>query len=208
PREIVDITFSTSAGYLKSVDYLLDHIQDEDSSRNPNKYAFVLVAASALESILNNAVIYWAHHRFGRGDYKRMASAFLSMSLRGKLDSFVFLASDSEFISNNESATYQQLSELIRVRNEVAHAKDFPRECELEIEETEEGHLSFELPTKLRDALNDTPLSVAYEQCCGYRAALHHLHEILTEFEGNEGLAQSEFCKRAAQPINPPDAAR
>ena len=138
PREIVDITFSTSAGYLKSVDYLLDHIQDEDSSRNPNKYAFVLVAASALESILNNAVIYWAHHRFGRGDYKRMASAFLSMSLRGKLDSFVFLASDSEFISNNESATYQQLSELIRVRNEVAHAKDFPRECELEIEETEE----------------------------------------------------------------------
>lgn len=208
PREIVDITFSTSAGYLKAVDYLLDRIQDEELSRNPNKYAFILVAASAVESIMNNAIILWTHHRFDPSDYKRMASAFLSMNLRGKLDSFVFFVSDSQYVSDNESKIYKQLSELIKVRNEVAHAKYFPHECKLEIEESDEGHPSIELPSKLRAALNDTPLSVAYEQCCNYRAALHHLHEILTEFDGNEGLEQSKFCRRAAQPIMPPDLSR
>jgi len=129
------------------------------------------------------------------------------MNLRGKLDSIVFLVSNGQYISDNESKTYQQLSELIKVRNEVAHAKDFFHECELEIEENDEGHLSFEVPSNLRTVLNDTPLSVAYDQCCSYRAALHHLHQILTEFNENGCFETSEFCRKAVQPIIPPDAA-
>lgn len=204
--EFFNITFSSSAGYLKAVDYLLDHIQDKEPSRNPNKYAFILVAASALESIINNSIIFWAHHHFNQSDYKRMASAFLSMSLRGKLDSYIHLISDGQYTTNNESETYRQLSELIKVRNKVAHAKDFYYECELEIEEHEDGHMSFEVPSKLREILSDTPLSLAHEQCCNYQTALHHLHDMVMEYNDPDGFEASDFCKKVAQQGAPGDA--
>jgi hypothetical protein len=198
-KETVNITFSSSGGYLKAVDYLLDHIQDEEVFRNPNKYAFILVAASALESIINNAIIFWAHHHFNPKDYKRMASAFISMSLRGKLDSYIHLVSDGQYVTNNESEAYQVLSELIKVRNEVAHAKDFFHECELETEEHEDGHLSFEVPNRLKDILSDTPLSLAQDQCVKCQAALHHLREMVTEYNDPVGFDTSDFCKKVAQ---------
>jgi len=211
PKEQVNITLSSSAGYLKSVDYMLDHINDKNNTHNPNKYAFILVAASALESILNNGIIWWAHNRFPMDDYKRMASAFHSMSLRAKLDAFIYVISNSEYITNNESNIYQQLSELIKVRNEVAHKKDFFRVIELDIDEDKEGTLGFEVPDELKSFLSDTPLSLAVEQCKNYRHALNHLHDLITGHENDIHFKDSELCKKitqqSAQPVAAKDAA-
>lgn len=63
-KTIMHLTFNSSTGYLGAVDYLLEHILDKEHNRNSNKYAFILVAASALESIINNAIIFWAHNYF------------------------------------------------------------------------------------------------------------------------------------------------
>lgn len=208
---IMHLTFDSSAGYLGAVDYLLEHIRHKEHDRNSNKYAFILVAASALESIINNAIIFWAHNYFEEKDYKRMASAFLSMSLRGKLDSYVHIVSDGQYTTNNESPIYRQLSELIKVRNEVAHAKDFYHKYELEMEEHGDGHLTFEIPGEFKKILEGSPLSIAYDQCLQYQVALHHLHDLVEQYNEPESFESSILCKKVTQQDAPgcaPKAAR
>lgn len=198
-KHLMNIAFSSPTGYLTAVDYLLDHIKDTEQIRNPNKYAFILLAASALEAILNDAIIWWAHDRFQRSDYKRMSTAFLSMSLRGKLDAVIHLLSDGQYISNNESPMYQQLSELVKVRNEVAHSKNFFHEAELDIEEHEDGHLWFKMPDTMMGIFSDTPLTQAFEQCSGYRNSLHELHGLIAGGSGSLNFASLQFCKKVTQ---------
>lgn len=198
-RQRISFTFSSVSGYLSAVDYLLDHINDREHIQNPNKYAFILVASAALEAILNEAIIWWASKHFPVGDHKRMATSFLSMNLRGKLDAAIHLLSDGQYISNNQSTIYKRLSELIKVRNEVAHSKNFFHESELEFEEHGDGHFTFEIPDTMARILGDTPLSQATEQCTGYRDALHKLHDLIAGGHGSLDFDTSQFCKKAAQ---------
>lgn len=191
--------FESSAGYLQAVDYLLSHIQDEDIFHNPNKYAFILVAASALESILSDTIIVWAHGRFDSIDEKRMATAFLTMSLRGKLDAFIHLVTDGEYTTNNQNVIYRDLSDLIKVRNEVAHAKEFFFECDIEWVVDEAGQAAFALPDKVMEAQRDAPVALAFEQCRRYQTALHQLRELVSHEVGLDRIKASAFCKLVTQ---------
>ena len=69
------------------------------------------------------------------------------MNLGKKLDALGFLLSSGKFITDNESKIYQTLVNLIKLRNEVAHSKDFYKETDIEYGELDEdGGRSFRLP--------------------------------------------------------------
>jgi hypothetical protein len=174
--------FTYSKGLIESAEYLLAHTENNDVLLNSNKYSFILVAAASLESLLNEGIISWAFQLFPKGDHKRHATAFLSMNLGKKLDALGFLLSSGKFITDNESSVYQTLMSLIRLRNEVAHSKDFYKEADIEYGEiNEEGGRSFQLPCDISKLMDNHPLSLEQNKCQYIVESLKHLEAVLIE---------------------------
>lgn len=97
----------------------------------------LITAAIALESLLNDSIVTSCYKEFPKSDYRSLAESFLSMSLKGKLNSVIPLASKNEYLFDKESSDYQTLKNLISLRNEIAHTKSFFEEVEFD-EVTEE----------------------------------------------------------------------
>jgi hypothetical protein len=174
--------FTSSKGLIESAEYLLAHTEDNDALFNSNKYSFILVAAASLESLLNEGIVSWAFQLFPKGDHKRHATAFLSMNLGKKLDALGFLLSSGKFITDNESNVYQTLISLIKLRNEVAHSKDFYKEADIEYGEIdEEGGRSFQLPYDISKLMDNHPLSLEQHKCQYIVKSLKHLEAVLRE---------------------------
>jgi len=172
--------FTSFKGLIESAEYLLEHTEDNDAHFNSNKYSFILVAAASLESLLNEGIISWAFHLFPKGDHKRHATAFLSMNLGKKLDALGFLLSSGKFITDNESEIYQTFVSLIKLRNEVAHSKDFYKEAEIELSKiNEDGGRDFTLPYDLTKLVNNHPLSIKQDKCLFIIDSLKHLEAVL-----------------------------
>lgn len=100
---------------------------------NPKILPFALMCAAALEAKLNDHLVAHAFESFPVEHYKRISEAFLTMRLRGKLDAFVPILTNSRFAINTDSKTYRSLSHLISVRNKIVHSKSFYEEVEVEI---------------------------------------------------------------------------
>lgn len=170
---------SSSKGLLDSAEYLYDHIEDDDYSRNPNKYAFILSCAAALESMLNDGIVSWAFHTFPRDHYKRHATAFLSMNLGKKLDALGYLFSTGTCITDNTSQQYQTLISLIKLRNEVAHSKDFFIDNgTVEVGYDDEVR-SYQFSSDVVSKFNKSPLSIERERCADILGSLKDLWAVL-----------------------------
>ncbi|ENJ1753158.1 hypothetical protein AB0532_004439 [Vibrio parahaemolyticus] len=170
---------SSSKGLLDSAEYLYDHIEDDDYSRNPNKYAFILSCAAALESMLNDGIVSWAFHTFPRDHYKRHATAFLSMNLGKKLDALGYLFSTGTCITDNTSQQYQTLISLIKLRNEVAHSKDFFIDNgTVEVGYDDEVR-SYQFSNDVISKFNKSPLSIEREKCADILGSLKDLWAVL-----------------------------
>ncbi|RJF37543.1 hypothetical protein [Pseudoalteromonas gelatinilytica] len=171
---------NTAHGLIGSSKYLLGHIEDDELFRNNNKYSFILVSAATLESLLNDGIISWAFHTFKSDDYKRHAQAFLSMNLVKKLDALGFLLSSGVYVTDNTSATYQTLSNLVKLRNEVAHSKDFYSETEMEYGAVnEDGMQEIKFPQDMIAKMSKSPLNISNEDCLGIVYCLEHLQQVL-----------------------------
>ncbi len=167
--------FTSSRGLIESAEYLPAHTEDDDAFFNSNKYSFILVAAASLESMLNEGIISWAFRHFPKADHKRHATAFLSMNLSKKLDVLGFLLSSGKLITDNESKIYQTLINLIKLRNEVAHSKDFYKETDIDYGELDkDGGRSFLLAYDISKLMNNHPLSIEQEKCQFIVSSLKH----------------------------------
>lgn len=186
--ETLSFAFSSADGLMRSANYLLDHMDDDGPKRNPNKYSFILVAAAAMESMLNDGIVSWAHGAFPKVDYKRHASAFLGMSLRGKLDVIGHLISGGSHLTDNSSETYQYLSDLVSLRNQVAHSKDFFTEAEVEIVTDSDGNKAFEFPEEIAKKFEKSPLIFERDQYVSIYTSLYMLFEVL-----NQSAAVEEY---------------
>lgn len=164
---------------MLAANYLLDHMEDEEFKRNPVKYSFILTAAATLESMLNDGIVSWAHRKFPREAYKRHASAFLSINLRGKLDVIGYLISGGSHITDNTSKIYQDLSSLIKLRNEVAHSKDFFTEVDVEYVTDEEGNEGFIFPDEVAKKFANSPLIPSNEKYMETYKSLECLYNVL-----------------------------
>ncbi len=170
---------SSSKGLLDSAEYLYDHIEDDDFFRNPNKYAFILSCAAALESMLNDGIVSWAFRTFPRDHYKRHATAFLSMNLGKKLDALGYLFSSGSCITDNTSKQYQALISLIKLRNEVAHSKDFFIDNGTVEVGYEDDMRAFQFSNDVVSKINKSPLSIESEKCADILVSLKDLWAVL-----------------------------
>jgi hypothetical protein len=79
---------------------------------------FVITCAAALECILNDCLI----HAFqGTKHLEVQLDGYLSMTLKGKLINVVPAVTSQRFALNQDHKAYQQLVELIRIRNRLLH---------------------------------------------------------------------------------------
>jgi hypothetical protein len=184
--EKLSFIFNSAQGLMLAANYLLDHMEDEGAKRNPTKYSFILTAAATLESMLNDGIVSWAHGKFPRDDYKRQASAFLSINLRGKLDVIGYLISSGSHITDNTSQTYQDLSNLIKLRNEVAHSKDFF--TEVEYIKDDDGNEGYIFPDEVAKKFANSPLISSSEKYMEVYKSLERLYNVLNHEISHEEI--------------------
>jgi len=176
----MDIAFCSARGLIDSAIYLLEHIEDNGYFKNTNKYSFILVSAASLESLLNDGIILWALNTFPRDSYKRHAEAFLSMNLAKKIDALGYLISAGKFITDNNNETYKTLSNLIKLRNEVAHSKGFFSEVDIKYSTSEEKRNSLMLPIESIQKREPKVLNISHLKCESIIKALQELEGILS----------------------------
>lgn len=123
----INITFKDylSVNYMDTLIKLLPMVQDGDALGNAIVVPFILMCAAALEARLNDEIVSWSYNRLGFEHYKPVADAYLSMSLRGKLNAIVPMLSNGKFLFIKHSIDYISLSRLITHRNSLIHNKAF-----------------------------------------------------------------------------------
>lgn len=144
------LSFETSGYILKAAENLVGLFSEEELLINPNRLAFVLTISAFVEARLNEAIIHWGEIGSEIIEGNRHAKAFLSMNLRAKMDSIFFLVSGGEYVTNTYCKEYQELSRLIKIRNEVAHSTPFHSEIDIEYKDYEDfaGAKSFKLSSE------------------------------------------------------------
>lgn len=80
---------------------------------------YILTCAAYLESKLNDELLQFAMKRYG----KEVAGALMSLSLPRKLVVLVPILTEGKYRINTNHLVYQRLISLIRVRNDITHAK-------------------------------------------------------------------------------------
>lgn len=164
----------TSAIYGDLLQQLLPSVQTGDWHSNTHVLPFTFTCAAALEATLNDHLVAYAFSEYGVGDYRRPAEAFLSMSLRSKLDIVVPLLSHNKFLVRSDSKSYQVLSQLIRLRNELVHSKSFFVECIKWNEEQDE----LIVDKKQHDKMKERGIrAVKSSNCIEFYQALRSLDE-------------------------------
>lgn len=185
--------------YVRSIQTLLEHVEKYESVLNPYIIPFLITCAAAIEALLNDAIIVECRHRFPRKDIKRISSAHLGMSLSGKLDNLGWLLTDNEFITNNESAIYQQLKFIIKKRNEIMHRKEFHKEVKVaDIETTESGEekVWFTLDEGYFDSVRNSPENVSYEECVAFCGAVTQLEETIVNITSHPPIEKNDLFVR------------
>lgn len=143
------ISFSNSRPLLDAAEFLFSNANDQSGGKLPNRHAFILAVAAFMEARLNEALNDWGKLSGSLESGAKHAAAFLTMSLRAKLDTIFFIYSSGGYATNIDSKEYGHLSRLIAIRNQVAHAKPFNVETDIEFHEQEDGSQNFQLPAEL-----------------------------------------------------------
>ena len=182
----------TSAIYGDLLHQLLPNVQTGDWHSNTNVLPFTFTCAAGLEATLNDNLVAHAFSEYGVGDYRRHAEAFLSMGLRSKLDIVVPLLSRNRFLIRSDSKSYQSLTQLIRLRNELVHSKSFFVECV----KWNEAQNEMVLDKKQHEKMLERGMrSVAATDCLEFFQALKSLDEnFFYPLEGGK-LVDNELIK-------------
>ncbi len=164
-----------SAVFGDMLDVLSADLGVGNAPHNPKILPFVLTCAAALEAMLNDHLVSYAFNCLSKVHYKRVASAFLTMNLRGKIDAIVPILTSSRFVINSSSKAYSDLSRLITVRNEIVHSKSYYEEVDIEIIEEQ-----VKLPKNFLDKLMGATIrKLSVNDCNDFYQALKSLD---TEF--------------------------
>ena len=157
---------------------LLPQLQNGDWPKNRLVLPFTLTCAAALEARLNDDLVKFAFSELGAADYRRPAEAYVSMSLRAKLDLFVSVLTKGRFVIRADSHEYGILARLIRVRNELVHAKSFYLSGVILDEELQPSLNESIVAAMQRKAV----WSLSSKDCAEYYGALNALDELFLFF--------------------------
>lgn len=115
-REYAQLIFKSTT--LRRV---LDHLRKHYEAKKSEFLVvpLVLTCAAYLESRLNDSLSQFAGQRLGAD----VAEALMSLSLPKKLTVLVPVLTDGRYDINKNHFVYQRLASLIRVRNDISHAK-------------------------------------------------------------------------------------
>jgi hypothetical protein len=116
-RKYTRIVFK-SVSLVRVLDKLREHYKEQHQPESL-VIPYVLTCAAYLESKLNDELLHFTMKRYG----EEVASAFISLSLPRKLVILVPVMTEGHYRINTNHFVYQRLISLIRVRNDITHAK-------------------------------------------------------------------------------------
>lgn len=177
-----------SAVYGDILSRLVPEVQSGDWHSNPLILPFTFTCAAALEARLNDHLVAHAFSTYSAQDYRRHAEAFLSMNLRGKLDTLVPLLSNNRFVLRTDSNAYKSLARLISLRNDLVHSKSFFEKVVSWDEDGENLQIDKEIQDKMRKR---RMRSVDSAQCNAFYSALKSLDEDFLYPNENRALSSN-----------------
>jgi hypothetical protein len=174
--------------YLEVLDDLRSSwaVSDERTPKPSSLIPFVVTAAAALECLLNDNLIMHCQYVFGLNPNDKFANAFLSMSLRGKLETIIPLLTNNKYVIRRDSPIYRQLNRLVKLRNDLMHGKSFLKEHDVSIEHSESGGFGFSI--KLPKMAYQ---EIGQKDCFTFLRALQELDNLLSshsKWQDEEGI--------------------
>ncbi len=140
-------------------DRLLSRVTEcNDDDAEGDLIAVILLQAAATECFLNDVLIHYTREAFGKGS-KFIAEGMLGGSTRSKIYRVVPLLSRSTKVLDTESESVQNILNLIKTRNRIAHTTEYY--CD-DFEDFEKRSQEAPLTSTL-----------SLEQCKKYQAALN-----------------------------------
>lgn len=163
--------------YLKVLEEMkLSLLTSQNEVQNSSSFIpFVITSAAALECILNDYLILHTGEVCGMQD-NTLAKAFLTMSLRGKLDIIVPYFSGNKYAMRQDSVAYQELRRLITLRNDLMHGKSFITGHDVDVEYDEPDRVRLSAITLPKPRYQD----ISSEQCMKFLNALKDFDHLLS----------------------------
>lgn len=199
-KEPVAINFPKSNLYMEVLEGMAQSIDGDQKLKQTLAVPFVLTCGASLECLLNDRIISDLWEVWFDDHYRPIVDGYLSMGLRGKLDTVVPLLTDNKFMINRSHPNYQALTELITQRNRIAHNKSFFEEVEFDFEKDDiAGSRSFTLPQWFAKKMRDVTFELATgPRPLNYLTALKHFQSAFfktyrdKDFQGNDLILPRE----------------
>lgn len=184
-----------SSTFRACLNSLAPQVSEGDSTSNFLVVPFVLTCAATLEATLNDQLVTWAFRVYERSEYKRVAEAYLTMSLRGKLDIIVPHLSYDKYIFDKTSADYRALGDLISRRNKLVHSKSFYEDEKITVSDTDPFEIEMS-PTQLERWMQSLFYGTHSKHCVEYHNAIIALDELFFYPLEKHELSENSLIKR------------
>ena len=161
--EPVGILYRYSNHYFSALETLRKLMQSLEDERTGLVLPFTITCAATLESLLNDHIVSELWEEWTEDHYKQLSESYLTMSLRGKLDSIVSLLTHNRFLINRDHKIYCRLAALVSLRNKLVHKKSFMEEYMFEFHEDEQGIMQMRSPSLSQPKFKDITMGIEAE---------------------------------------------
>jgi hypothetical protein len=162
--------------YLKKMRAAYKDIQ-ADATSEYLYFGFFTLCSATLEYALNFILADYCVEQFGIERYKTYLEEYISLKFKNKLLLLPHVISNGKFVMNEDCAAFKRLAEMINLRNQLLHNKEFLSEFDLPINlKEEEGSLIVPLGEESLNftlEIKDTPIQrLNKENCLHYGNAI------------------------------------
>jgi hypothetical protein len=185
--------------YFKKMRAAYTDIQ-EDTTSEYAYFAFFTLCSATLEYSLNFVLADYCLEQFGMDRYKTYLDEYIKLSFKNKLLLLPHIISNGKFVMNEDCFAFKRLAEMIHLRNQLMHNKEFLVEFDLplnfKVEDggliVPEGQESIEFNIEMKD----TPIQkLNKENCIYYGNAMGDFKKYLMTPALTDGLKANKMIK-------------
>jgi len=163
-------------------------------------FGFFTLCASTLEYSLNFILADYCIDKFGPENYKTYCKEYIGLSFQNKLLMIPHIISDGKYMLNENHPSFNQLEDLITLRNRILHNKEFLKEINIPIQgelidgivivpiEKSEVEFSIDVATNYIDTLTK-------DKCINYGNALGDFKQFIMTPALTKDLKENPMIK-------------
>jgi hypothetical protein len=164
-------------------------------------FGFFTLCSATLEYSLNFILADYCVEQFGINRYRTYLEEYISLKFKNKLLMLPHIISNGAFAINEDCAAFKRLAEMINLRNQLLHNKEFLNEFDLPLNfEEKDGSLIVpigEEELKFTLELKQTPIErLTKENCLNYGQAIGDFKKYIMTPALTHGLSANTMIKK------------